>query len=600
MHKKIGFIGQGWIGKNYADNFEQRGYNVVRYAKEEPYDKNRDEIAACDIVYIAVPTPSTPQGFDFETVRQVIKLVGPKKIAVIKSTVYPGTTEILQAENPDIFVLHSPEFLTEATAAHDAANPTRNIVGIPIDNMEYREKARDVIATLPYAPYQLICSAREAEIIKYGGNNWFYFKVVYINMLYDLARRLGAQWEVIRDGMAADPRIGRTHLDPIHKSGRGAGGHCFIKDFAAFAYAYEKNVGDDEIGTKLLEVLRDKNVDLLLSTNKDLDLLAGVYGEELIANPPSRRVKDAPQGNNKGPKCLVTGGAGFIGSNLVDELVRLNCEVIIIDNLLTGKKENINPAAKFYELDIRDLEKIKPHFAGVDYVFHLAAMPRVQQSIDDPVLTNDINLNGTLNVLVAARDAKVKKVVYSASSSAYGMQTEMPLREDMRPSPMSPYGVQKWVGEQYCRMFSEVYGLPTVSLRYFNIYGKRQALEGAYALVMGIFARQRLAGEPMSITGDGEQRRDFTYVGDAVRANIMAAKSEKTGKGEVINIGRGKNYSVNELAKIIGGPVVYLPPRIEPRETLADNSKARELLGWEPRGELPEWIEGYKKEIGLD
>jgi len=298
-------------------------------------------------------------------------------------------------------------------------------------------------------------------------------------------------------------------------------------------------------------------------------------------------------------KCLVTGGAGFIGSNLVDELIRRRDEVIIIDNLTTGKKEYINSKAKFYQLDIRDLAKIKPLFTGVDFVFHLAAFPRVQPSIEDPVKANDINLNGTLNVLVASRDAKVKKVVYSASSSAYGMQEKMPLQEDMPPQPLSPYGLQKYVGELYCHLFNEIYGLSTVSLRYFNVYGPRQALEGAYCLVMGIFVRQRLAGEPMTIVGDGEQRRDFTSVVDVVRANIMAATSDKVGRGEVINIGRGKNYSVNELARMIGGPTINIPSRIEPRVTLADNSLAKELLSWEPTMDLPDWLEGYKKEMGV-
>ena len=298
-------------------------------------------------------------------------------------------------------------------------------------------------------------------------------------------------------------------------------------------------------------------------------------------------------------KCLVIGGAGFIGSNLVDELIKRNNEVIVLDNLSTGKKEYINPQAKFFELDIRDLEKIKPVFKGVDYVFHLAAFARVQPSIDDPITSNDINLNGTLNVLEAARAAKVKKVVYSASSSAYGEQDEMPLREGMPAHPISPYGLQKYIGELYCRLFNEVYGLSTVSLRYFNVYGARQATEGAYCLVMGIFVRQKLNNEAMTIVGDGEQKRDYTAVSDVVRANILAAESEKVGKGEVINIGRGRNYSVNELAAMIGGPVVHMPPRLEPRETLADTSMARALLGWEPQVNLPEWLAEYKKEMGL-
>lgn len=278
---KVGFIGQGWIGKNYADNFEQRDFNIVRYSMEEEHKHNGDEIAKCDIVFIAVPTPSTPQGFNFDILNGVIKKVGKGKIAVIKSTVLPGTTEIIQKDNPEIFVLHSPEFLTEATAAYDAANPTRNIIGIPEMTEEFKARAKLVVDSLPYAPYVSICHSRDAEMIKYGGNNWFYFKVVFMNMLYDLAKELGCNWEAIRDGMAADPRIGRTHLDPVHKNGRGAGGHCFIKDFAALTQIYKEKIGD-ELGIKLLEAMKEKNLDLLLSSDKDLDLLQGVYGDDVI------------------------------------------------------------------------------------------------------------------------------------------------------------------------------------------------------------------------------------------------------------------------------------------------------------------------------
>ncbi|PIR12676.1 hypothetical protein COV49_04610 [Candidatus Falkowbacteria bacterium CG11_big_fil_rev_8_21_14_0_20_39_10] len=296
---KIGFIGQGWIGKNYADDFEKRGFEVVRYALEEPHVNNGDKIGACDIVFIAVPTPSTPEGFDSSILKTAIKKVGAGKITVIKSTLLPGTTEEIQKENPEIFVFHSPEFLTEATAAHDAANPKRNIIGLPVDNEEYRQKADLILSVLPKAPFELVCRAKEAELIKYGGNNWFYFKVIFVNLLYDLARENKCDYDVIREAMAADPRVGVSHLMPVHRSGtagsdnfhltkpkdqgsgRGAGGHCFIKDFAAFREMYEKTVGDAK-GLALLKAIEDKNIDLLISTGKDLDLLAGVYGEEIL------------------------------------------------------------------------------------------------------------------------------------------------------------------------------------------------------------------------------------------------------------------------------------------------------------------------------
>lgn len=276
----IGFIGQGFIGKNYADDFEDRGYTVVRFALEEPYISNKAKVKDCDIVFIAVPTPSTPDGFDDSIIRKSIKLVGKGKTAVIKSTIVPGTTESIQNENLGIFVLHSPEFLTEKTAKNDAAHPNRNIVGLPKMNAEYKKKAEAVISVLPKAPFEKICSSRDAELVKYGGNIWFYFKVIFMNLLYDLAEKKGANFEVIRECMGADPRIGYTHLNPVHQGGRGAGGHCFIKDFSAFRDIYEKAVGD-EAGVEVLRALEEKNIELLVGSKKDLSLLEGVYGKRI-------------------------------------------------------------------------------------------------------------------------------------------------------------------------------------------------------------------------------------------------------------------------------------------------------------------------------
>lgn len=298
-------------------------------------------------------------------------------------------------------------------------------------------------------------------------------------------------------------------------------------------------------------------------------------------------------------KCLVTGGAGFIGSNLVDALIGRGDEVIIIDNLATGSEDNLNPRAAWHNLDIRNFDDIKSLFESVDFVFHLAALPNLQYSIDHPDISHEVNATGTVNVLRAAREAGVKKVVYSASSSAYGEQNILPWQEDMTPAPMQPYAVQKYIGELYCRSFNIVYGLPTVSLRYFNIYGPRQKLDGAYAPVMGIFIRERLAGRPLRIFGDGEQSRDFTSVHDVVRANIAAAESDLVGRGEVINIGRGEGRTVKRLAEVIGGQIEYGPARIEVKRSLADTARARELLGWEPEVDLLEWLEEHKREIGL-
>ena len=303
-------------------------------------------------------------------------------------------------------------------------------------------------------------------------------------------------------------------------------------------------------------------------------------------------------------KFLVTGGAGFIGSNLVDLLIEEGHEVTVVDNLSTGKESNLNPKANFEILDIShscNQEKLTKLMVGCDGVFHLAALARVQPSIEDPTEFNKQNVNGTLNVIVAARDSKVKRVVYSASSSAYGNAEVLPTPEDFPTDPLSPYGLQKLIGEQYCRVFYHCYGLETVSLRYFNVFGERQSLDsGAYKLVMSVFAQQRLEGKPLTITGDGEQRRDFTYVGDVARANLLAMTSENVGSGEVINIGCGDNRSVNQLADLMGGEKTYIEKRLEPQETLADNSKAKKLLEWEPTVSIEEWVPKYKKSLNID
>ena len=302
-------------------------------------------------------------------------------------------------------------------------------------------------------------------------------------------------------------------------------------------------------------------------------------------------------------KYVVVGGAGFIGSNIVDKLVEQNHEVVIIDNLSTGKMENVNPKASIEYLDIsntKECPSMVEIMSGADSVFLLAAKARVQPSIENPVEYEMNNTIGTLNVLKCASDAGVRRVVYSASSSAYGNTDKLPSVESDPVNPLSPYGAQKYYGEVMCKMFSEVYGLETVSLRYFNIYGERQNVGGAYAMVIGIFVDQLLNGKPMTIRGDGEQRRDFTYVGDVVNANILASQSENVGNGEVINIGNGDNRSINDIADMIGGDRVNVEPVIEPKETLANNSLAEKLLGWKPTQNIEDWVPGYKKEMGLD
>lgn len=295
------------------------------------------------------------------------------------------------------------------------------------------------------------------------------------------------------------------------------------------------------------------------------------------------------------PGVTVMGGAGFIGSNLVDELMMQGHEVTVLDNFSEGKHENLskwrgNERLQVVRGDIRDFETVKRCVANREWVFHLAAMSRIQPSITDPLLAFSENYMGTANVLEACRIGGVKRVVYSASSSAYGLKNPIPNVEDMPTDCLNPYSLSKKGGEELCKLYNDLYGLSTVSLRYFNVYGPRHQEEGSYATVIAIFRKQKRLGQKLTIVGDGEQRRDFTFVGDVVRANMLAAMNrEATG---VFNIGTGQNYSVNELAGMVGGATVNIPPRpAEARITLADNSRARSVLGWKPQVTLQQGLE---------
>ncbi len=294
-------------------------------------------------------------------------------------------------------------------------------------------------------------------------------------------------------------------------------------------------------------------------------------------------------------RSLVTGGAGFIGSNLVDLLLDKGHEVVVIDNESSDAHESFywNPNTIQSKADITDYDAIRPLFNNVDYVFHLAAESRIQPAILNPTYATEVNVVGTCNVLQASREAGIKRVVYSSTSAAYGLTNTPPLSEEMPRDCLNAYSITKCAGEDLVSMYYELYGLETVNLRYFNVYGPRQPLKGQYAPVIGLFLRQKNAGEPMTIVGDGEQRRDFTYVGDVAMANYLAATSENSRcLGQLFNIGTGTNYSVLELAQMIGGEYIHIEPRpAEARISLANNDKARDILGWKPTTILSEWLQ---------
>ena len=296
-------------------------------------------------------------------------------------------------------------------------------------------------------------------------------------------------------------------------------------------------------------------------------------------------------------RSLVTGGAGFIGSNLVDQLLKIGHKVTVVDNEFSDAHDQFywNPKAYNVNCDIRDYRALTNAFAsGQDYVFHLAAEARIQPAIKNPIEAVSINSVGTCTVLQCAREAKVKRLIYSSTSSSYGMNP-YPNVETQPDDCLNPYSVSKVNGEKLSTMYTDLFDLPTVILRYFNVYGERQPLRGQYAPVIGIFLRQLAAGEPLTIVGDGDQRRDFTHVSDVVNANIMAAISNPDPQacGKVYNVGTGTNYSVNEIAAMISDNTINIPPRIgESRITQANVDKIWKTFGWKSKVKLEDWIKG--------
>lgn len=291
-------------------------------------------------------------------------------------------------------------------------------------------------------------------------------------------------------------------------------------------------------------------------------------------------------------RCLVTGGAGFIGSHIVDKLVELGHQVVVIDNETSTVHDHFyyNSVVKYYAMDIADPET-RFIYDGIDVVFHCAAESRIQPTIMNPLGAVRTNVFGTGTVLQFAREACVQKVVYSSTSSAYGLKNEPPCVETMIEDCLNPYSVTKVSGEKLCKLYADLYGVKTTILRYFNVYGPREPLRGQYAPVVGLFLNKHRNGEPLTIVPDGHQRRDFTHVYDVVEANILAMTIEQEQYGEIFNVGSGTNYSVLELANLISNNTVYVEPRIgEARETLANIDKISSVLGWVPRHNIADYI----------
>ena len=293
-------------------------------------------------------------------------------------------------------------------------------------------------------------------------------------------------------------------------------------------------------------------------------------------------------------KYLVTGGAGFIGSHIVDRLISEGNDVIVVDDESANSNQRFywNERAENYKLDITDYSSIRNLFNGVHSVFHLAAESRIQPAIKNPIKAAKVNFLGTITVLQCAREAGCDRVIYSSTSSAYGRKNIPPLTEDMPNDCLNPYSVTKTGGESLCKMYTDLFNLKTITFRYFNVYGNRQPLRGEYAPVIGLFLRQKRENLPMTIVGDGTQRRDFTLIDDVVEANFLASQTDDNRAfGEVFNIGSGINYSILDLIEMIGGEYIHIEPRVgESQISLANISKAQKILEWHPEGSLKEWI----------
>ncbi|MAC95650.1 MAG: NAD-dependent dehydratase [Flavobacteriales bacterium] len=301
-------------------------------------------------------------------------------------------------------------------------------------------------------------------------------------------------------------------------------------------------------------------------------------------------------------KVLVTGGCGFIGSHMVDRLLNEGHQVVVLDNCSTGRIENLehhkgNQKLDVHICDISEYDSIEKYFEGVDKVFHIAALADIVPSIQDPLKYHRSNVDGTANVLEASRKHNIKRFIYAASSSCYGIPDTYPTPEDTPINPQYPYALTKYLGEEYVLHWHKIYNLPITSMRFFNVYGPRSRTSGTYGAVFGVFLAQKLAGKPYTIVGDGNQTRDFTYVTDVVDACVTASESNQA-IGEVFNVGSNDHYSINRLVELLGGEKTYIPKRPgEPDCTFADTSKIRKMVGWEPKVSIEEGVQNMLDNI---
>ncbi len=579
----IGIAGVGFVGEAAQCWFEQQGYPLFLYDKHK-HIGSLEELNKADIIFLCLPTPFREGRFDDSAVWDVLERIEGEKIIVVKSTVLPGSTEEYQRKFPQHTFFMNPEFLRASTAREDFLNPNRQIVGY---TEKGEEGAQDIMSLLPPAPVRRTVRATEAEMIKYFGNLFLASRVVFANHMYDVAKKLGIDYDTVKECAGDDPRIGKSHFDIFHEGYRGYSGSCLPKDTKAFI-SFAERLGTDH---RLFAAVDTVNEELLNGSK------AAAKSKETI---------------------LVTGGAGFIGSHVSERLLKDGHRVVCLDNFSSFydprlKEDNIkgiirHPDFVLVRGDILDTGTLRSVFSQypIAKIVHLAALPGVRTSFGASSGNYvDVNLRGTLHLLEEAKENGVKQFVFASSSSVYGKESAMPFQEtENHLVPISPYGVTKLSAEVLCRSYHTLYGIPITVVRIFSAFGPRQRPE----LALHLFARCIKRGEEIPLLGSGEASRDITYVGDIVEGISKALVQEFP--FEVFNLGNSRTVTVKEMIAQLAEKL-HAEPKVKQMRahvgdldiTFADISKARNMLGWEPQVSFEEgvdkFLEWYKEKEEL-
>lgn len=581
----IGVIGLGFVGEAIYKSLDQKGCQVRGYDKYENKSKNNfNELLECDIIFLCLPTiyNENLKQYDKSCIYDISSKLEEHKyngIVIIKSTVEPETTYNLCKSFKTLRFIHNPEFLTAATAFYDFHNQTHIVLGKSVNSLDSDINYLKNFYNKYYQGTEIsICKSNESECMKSFVNCFYSVKIQFFNELYILCQKIDTDYEVIKKLMLRNGWINHMHTQVPGTDGKlSYGGYCFPKDTNALL-EYMKTVDSPH---EVLEAtisernkMRNDNVNVKLHT--DLKLNYNSLNDKSI---------------------LVTGGAGFIGSNLVEKLLSQNVKYVrIIDNLITGSMDNIKFLLDKYENiefmygDISNIDTCRKAVKNIDVISHQAALGSVPRSINDPLSSHNSNVNGFLNILIAAKEAGIKRIVYASSSSIYGDHPKLPKVEEYTGNALSPYAATKAIDEIYAQVFTKCYDLECIGFRYFNVFGPRQDPNGSYAAVIPKFIKLMKEGKSPVINGDGSFSRDFTYVDNIVQANILGMSIvNKECYGEAFNIGAGGQYSLLQLVETLNKELkTDIKPIFGPNRkgdiphSNSDISKAKKMLGYNP------------------